>query len=141
VLRLVFLANTRPVTIDKHGGALHKLGVRLANDGERVAVVGLEPRSIAAEQLRLGETILSVDGTLVHHHADACALLDANDGRLQILLGPPVDDLQAVLSAISCGATALPRSVRGKKGYPLFERHEANFTNLQPLCEANHGFM
>lgn len=122
VVEMVVAADTRQVVLDKASG--RKIGVTVANNvdrrgrpfGEGVVVIGLEGRdTLAATRLQLGETILSIDGMLVSDHESAIRLIDDNPGALSLVVGPPVDDLRAVLSRSSVhdSSEASRRSARG----------------------------
>ena len=99
----VLPATSREVVLDKASG--RKVGAALGNalDSEGgVVVVGFEGEDTLAQQnLVVGERVFSVDGQLVHDHATAARLIDANPHSPRLVVGLPMPDVHALLQVVS----------------------------------------
>lgn len=138
-MELVVVGSTRRVTLRKGGAGSPPIGLTVADrhdGGAGVVVIGLQPGGLALRQMRLGDTILSVNGSLVESHADAIELVDqAPDGACTFVLGPPYADLHAVLNSVAATTTWSEPAFADAPGgcEPVWTRHN------QPLHERQHG--
>ena len=111
VVRLVVVAATRALVIDKRISGNLPVGITVADrvdGGAGVVVIGLQPGGIGIRQLRLGDTILSVDDVLVTNHASAIAAIDRADGHFRLVLGENAPDFHEVLSSVHQSTAAPP---------------------------------
>lgn len=126
VVRLVVHANTREVQISRrHSGGANGVGLTVADrvdGGAGVVVIGLAPGGLSIRHLRLGDTILAVDGVLVSSHSDAIARIDASDDAFALVLGEPADNLSQILSSVH-QSSAAPARHDDRPCEPVFTRH------------------
>ena len=135
-VELVVIACTRELELRKTRGT--KIGITLTDrldGGAGVVVVGLQPGGAAIRMLELGDTLLSVEGSLVRSHAEAIEMIDSAPERVRMVVGARVADLCAVLDAVShTSSVETPRHGYTSPGsyacgppacdQPVFTRHQ-----------------
>ena len=125
-MRLVVHANTREVQLSRrHSGGANGVGLSVADrvdGGAGVVVIGLAPGGLSIRHLRLGDTILAVDGVLVSSHVDAIARIDASDDAFALVLGEPAENLSMILSSVH-QSSAAPVHRDDRPCEPVFTRH------------------